>query len=151
MTIRRCLGALCLVVGVSAAAAADDCSVKVLEGSWAARYCKVRSDYQDMVVMGRVSASDADFVGGAERRKRVCFEEEASDICVKAKDRGEILANLRRKSLPGMIEQHGQEEGLAFFKRRSKELIDALDFQCREECHKEAVRAYTSRIPELLR
>jgi len=121
------------------------------QGSWASRYCGIRQNYLDLVIMGNVATPDLDAIERIEGVRQQCvFREEASD-CVSKQELQETIANLRKTALPTLIEEMGHYDGSVQFRRRVNELIDTFDFLCREPCNAEAVRAYTTRLPVLLK
>ena len=126
-------------------------------GTWAFRYCEVKNSYIEFLAMG---TSEAVIAAGAkieDQRNRCLYRVLSGQrkFIFSPRDLKTGLDNMRKHALPKLIEHFGLTEGTRQYKARVRAFIQGfegaiLSFD-QEQCDEEAVRAYTTRWPVLLK
>lgn len=144
--------------GLAAQAKAECEREGLAPGSWAFQYCTVRTAYLGLVAAGNVSDAGTITAVTIEDQRNRCLERAEVYKEVSDAEMQELHAKLRAEALPRLIAKHGEAEGTKEFNRRLKMVLEALEAaeaadrsERREECNKQAVDAYRTWMPVLIR
>ena len=120
---------------------------------WRDQHCDVRTNYLQLMILGRTSEAERNAIANIESERRTCLASARAQINwdFNSAEIRDAIANQRENVLPLLVKREGEVRGTRNFFVVVIGELRALEwaayFQAEEPCNERAVRAYLAQIP----